>query len=459
MTATSPPLNDVPAGGSPSAVAQPDATAASWYGLTVLIIVSLFGVLDRQVFILQAEPIRVALSLSDFQLGLLQGLGVSLFAAIVGYPIGWLADRYDRRWVLACCMALWSLAVVGCGLAQNFTSLLIGSAVVGAGEAALLPVCFALIPEMFRNSKRQLANSLNQVAGRVGTGLVIALCGYLTVFADSARPYLPQALQGLETWRLTFFAAALPAPVFFLLLVTLPVRGRAAPRARVDATGMVAAPGIELLTFLRANRAGLGGLLAGIALAVCAFAAIAVWLPVSAMRDFGATPVQVGNALGTATLVAALVGLVFSTYGLRWLRTRVGVGLPVVGLALSCGLAGLTALCMPLAHSANALFVIFGLTMTFAMLGVMTYPTALQEAAPAHLRARIFAISGVLGVAFPSLVPPLIGLISDQFSGRPGSLLWVTALSTGFFFLTSAIVLTWASRHYAAALRSAAEHA
>ena len=103
---------------------EPDATAASWYGLAALTLITLFSVADRQVFVLQAEIIRVQLALTDFQLGMLQGLGVSLSVAIATYPIGWLADRYDRRWVLAACIMLWSLAVAACGLAQGYACLL-----------------------------------------------------------------------------------------------------------------------------------------------------------------------------------------------------------------------------------------------------------------------------------------------------------------------------------------------
>ena len=124
---------------------QPDATAASWYGLAALIVVSLYGFVDRQVFVLLAEPIKLSMKLSDLQLGLLQGLGVAVFAAIVSYPIAWLADRFDRRVVLSACIAVWSLAVIACGLARDFNELFVASAIVGAGEAGLTPIVFALI--------------------------------------------------------------------------------------------------------------------------------------------------------------------------------------------------------------------------------------------------------------------------------------------------------------------------
>jgi MFS family permease len=442
---------------------QPDATTASWYGLAVLIVVALYGVVDRQVFVLMAEPIRVNMGLSDFQLGLLNGLGVSLFAAVAGYPIGWLADRYDRRVVLACCIVVWSLAVVACGLAEGFTALFLASAMVGAGEAGITPIMFSLIPEMFRNAKRQFANSLNMVVGRLGVGLVIAFCGLLSQIADASRPYLPAAMQDMENWRLTFFWAALPAPLFVLLLLWLPVKGRATvPSGLLAAesqtsTGMP--PGLGIAAYWRAHGANLGAIFAALTVSTMGLVAVAVWLPVVAMRQFAVTPVQVGNAMGLATFVASAVGLLFTVFGMRWLAPRVGARLPVIALAVACATSGLALLLLPLATSSDGLFFIYGLHMTLLMMGLMTYPTVLQDLSPAHLRARMVAIFGVLAVVLPSLMPPFIGALSDQFKQAPNGLLMVTVASGAVLLVLSSALYLWGARDYEATVKAAADAA
>jgi MFS family permease len=453
---------------SPSA--PPDATPASWYGLAVLIVVALYGVVDRQVFVLMAEPIRVNLGLNDFQLGLLNGLGVSMFAVVAGYPIGWLADRYDRRVVLACCIVVWSLAVVACGMAQTFSALFLASAMVGAGEAGITPIMFSMIPEMFRNAKRQFANSLNMVVGRLSTGLLIAFCGLLSQIADASRPYLPAAMQGMENWRLTFFWAALPAPLFVLLLLWLPARSRAVEaRANEPNADMAAPPSdaavarrstpVSVVAFWRAHATHLGAIFAALTVSVMGLVAVSVWLPVVAMRQFGATPVEVGNALGGATFVASAAGLLFTVYGMRWMAPRVGGRLPVMALAVACATSGLALLLLPLATSSNGLFIIYGLHMTLLMMGLMTYPTVLQDLAPAHLRARMFAIFGVLGVVFPSLMPPFIGALSDQFTQAPNGLMLVTVVSGAVLLVSSSALYLWGARGYEAIVRAAAEAA
>jgi MFS family permease len=204
-----------------SAVAAPKARRWAWYALAVLVATNLFAMVDRQIFLLLAEPIRKALALSDLQLGLLQGTGIALFTALASYPLGWLSDRLDRRWVLASCIAVWSAAVLACGMAQDFVQLLLASALVGAGEAGLGPIVYALIPLLFFGAQRQLANSIFAVTAVGGGALALALSGQLVTWVESARPSLPMALQGLEGWRLSFFAAAMPAPLMILLVLTI----------------------------------------------------------------------------------------------------------------------------------------------------------------------------------------------------------------------------------------------
>ena len=55
---------------------------------------------DRQVLPAVQEKIREEWNLSDTQLGWL-GTAFILLYAVVGLPLGRLADRWNRRWLLA----------------------------------------------------------------------------------------------------------------------------------------------------------------------------------------------------------------------------------------------------------------------------------------------------------------------------------------------------------------------
>jgi len=76
--------------------------------------------------------------LSDTQLGLLTGLAFALFYVTLGIPIARLADKTNRKKIIAWSLAIWSAMTVVSGRALNFSQLLLARIGVGIGEAGLL---------------------------------------------------------------------------------------------------------------------------------------------------------------------------------------------------------------------------------------------------------------------------------------------------------------------------------
>jgi hypothetical protein len=71
-----------------------EGMGTAWHGLAVLVVATIFGAVDRQILVLLAEPVRRTLGLSDTSLGMIQGIGITLFAGIAAVPVGWLSgDR------------------------------------------------------------------------------------------------------------------------------------------------------------------------------------------------------------------------------------------------------------------------------------------------------------------------------------------------------------------------------
>jgi MFS family permease len=85
------------------------------YSLLTLLAVLLLST-NLQIQNLLPEPIRAELKLTNTQLAQLHGMTVVLFGALAAFPIGWLADRWDRRWVLLLCVMFWSSAIYAGGL-------------------------------------------------------------------------------------------------------------------------------------------------------------------------------------------------------------------------------------------------------------------------------------------------------------------------------------------------------
>ncbi len=71
------------------------------YALGVLVVVYTFNFIDRQILSILLEPIKQDLGLSDTALGMLTGFAFALFYATLGIPIARLADRGNRRNIIA----------------------------------------------------------------------------------------------------------------------------------------------------------------------------------------------------------------------------------------------------------------------------------------------------------------------------------------------------------------------
>jgi len=91
--------------------------ARAWWAVAVLTFTYIVSFVDRTILGLLIEPIKVDLSLNDTQMGWLAGPAFGVFYAVMGLPLGWLADRISRRGLIAVGAALWCAATAACGLA------------------------------------------------------------------------------------------------------------------------------------------------------------------------------------------------------------------------------------------------------------------------------------------------------------------------------------------------------
>ena len=119
--------------------------AYAWYTVVLLTLVYVVSFIDRYILGLLVQPIKADMGLSDTQIGLLLGPAFALFYTTMGIPLGWLADRTRRTWIIGVGAALWSVATMACGLAKNFGQLFVGRIAVGVGEATLSPCALSMI--------------------------------------------------------------------------------------------------------------------------------------------------------------------------------------------------------------------------------------------------------------------------------------------------------------------------
>jgi MFS family permease len=175
---------------------------------------------DRQVLPAVQEKIRREWNLSDSELGWL-GTAFILLYAVVGLPLGRLADVGPRKWVLAAGVALWSVLTVASGFAWNFWSLFALRLGVGVGEASCAPASGSLIGDLVPAKWRARAMSLFMLGLPLGLALSFLVSGTIAQRVG---------------WHEAFYVAGLPGLLLAgaALFVADPPRGGADPHAHAQ---------------------------------------------------------------------------------------------------------------------------------------------------------------------------------------------------------------------------------
>jgi len=178
------------------------------------------------------EPLRHEWGLTDTQIGWL-GTAFTLLYAVVGLPLGRLADQRRRTRLLALGVALWSALTFASGLCRNFVSLFAARLGVGVGEAACAPTAASLIGDLFPPLERARAMSVFMLGLPAGLALSYVVSG---------------AIAQHFGWRYAFFVAGMPG----LFLAMLIWRAREPARGWAEAVPVGAArrPGSPYIVVL-----------------------------------------------------------------------------------------------------------------------------------------------------------------------------------------------------------------
>lgn len=143
----------------------------AYSALTVLTVVYLNSFFTRQIVAVLGVDIREAFQLENLQVGLLYGTAFSFIYAIAGIPMGRLADRISRRWMVAIGLLVWSLMTVLSGFATSFAFLIVARFFVGVSQSMLSPAVYSLLAEMFSPKKRATIFSFYASGIFLGIGL------------------------------------------------------------------------------------------------------------------------------------------------------------------------------------------------------------------------------------------------------------------------------------------------
>ena len=160
-----------PVSSSDSGGAWP-SPARAWALIVLMALASVVSQFDRTVINLTVGPLKQAFSLNDTQFAMLQSVAFGIFYTVACIPLGWLADRYQRRVIMAVSLAFFSLFAIGSGLARSYTQLFLTRVGVGRrrghGHSGRAFDDERLLPA--REARPRRGRVLHERAGRAGRG-------------------------------------------------------------------------------------------------------------------------------------------------------------------------------------------------------------------------------------------------------------------------------------------------
>ncbi len=404
------------------------------YTVGLLTLIYTANYVDRQIVAILLQPIKEEMLLSDTQLGLLSGLAFAIFYATLGIPIAYMADRYSRKKIIISALTLFSIMTYVCGLAQNYTQLLLARIGVGVGEAGTSPPSHAMISDMYAPSER--AGPLAIFALGINIGLFIAFLG---------GGYIAQHYG----WRAAFQLVALPGlAIAVLAIFTLRDPPRGMSDQKSDAVASAKAPSLLDVSLHMWRTKSIRQLTIATTLIITIGYGGVAWIPSYLHRIHGMSSAEIGYILAFIIgigggLGTALGGALADRLGKKDVRWNVWIimitsvcTMPFSIAAYLTDSAFWAIILMIPPVSVGALY--FGPSL--AMLHTLVRPDMRSSAS-----AITLFINNIIGLG---VGPLAIGLLSDGLMPNYGDKALPYAMSI------MALITLWAFVHFLFAARS-----
>lgn len=403
------------------------------YVLVMLTLVYVFNFIDRQLLVILQESIKMELKLSDTQLGLLSGFTFAIFYITLGIPIARLADKRNRKNIVAISLGLWSLMTAFSGMAKNFFQLLLARIGVGVGEAGGSPPAHAIISDYFPPEKRSTALSVYSTGIYLGMLIGFLMGGFLNDHLG---------------WRNAFFTMGIPG-VLFSTLVYLTIkepRKGATDKKHIEGTG---APAFKAVLHYLYDTKTFIFLALACGLNVFGIYGLLNWMPSFLSRIHGMQTSEIGVYLGLIFGIGGGLGTFIGGYITDYFgKTDKSWYLKIPALAIM--ISALTVAATFTFKNTFGMFLFLGVSTFLQSMYLGPAISVAHSMVPANMRALTSAILFfVLNLIGLGLGPLIIGMISDLLQPSFGieSLRWalyiiipVSVCSSILFFYTSKLL-------------------
>lgn len=416
-----------------------------WYVVFVLMIMQVLAYVDRQILVMIIDPIRQDLAISDVQISLLAGFAFAFFFAVCGLPLGWLADRYNRKLIISISVIFWSLATAACGLAKGFGQLFMGRVAVGVGEAGLIPASYSIVSDIFPPRRLTFAVAIMALGSPIGMGSSYLIAGLFASWVAETRTTILPLIGEVQSWQAVFIAVGLPGPVLALLLLTIREPRR---KGSIKTVQRSDAQSKTLTRFMRDHWQFFLCHILGVGISSMGGYAVFTWAPVSLMRVFGWSGAQTGAIFGLvvaasisiATIGGGLVVSHFYNKGMKDAHIRLFVYSGIFGSPL-----------VLIAYATGSAWVF--LAGTFLLLAVISnYAVAgfalMQIIAPNEFRGRLVALLMLSSTVIGSGLGPLFVAIFTDYVFRDDMMVgWSLGIALLIVYPAGALLFWNAARH------------
>jgi MFS transporter, ACS family, D-galactonate transporter len=376
----------------------------------------LINYIDRSNLSIAAPLLQEELHISNTQLGTLLSAFFWTYG-LMQIPAGWLADRFDVKWVFAIGFFIWSTATAITGLLHGFIAFVLLRIILGVGESIVFPSCSNILGRHFAESRRGFANALLMTGLSLGPALGILVGGKAV---------------GAFGWRAFFVALGLGGLLWLIpWIFWMPSRSAhyQHPASSED---------VGIIPILR-QRSAWGTSLGQFAVNYFLYFLL-TWLPSYLKRGRGFTMDEVAKYGALLFLMSAISATVWGKLSDRWIKAgstptlvrkgtlligHIGIGIALVLTALSQGTVFIGMLAV------TGVFLGIGCCSTWAVTQTLAGPTAC---------GRWTGVQNFVGNMAGWVAPVVTGILVDR-TGRYDLAFFITAAVAWFGALCWGVVV------------------
>ena len=372
----------------------PKPGAYAWFVVAMLFPVAVLNYLDRMIVATMRASIRADIPsiANDADFGVLMAAFMWVYAVLS--PLGgYLADRFNRRWMVVLSLFCWSAVTWLTGHARTFPEMAWARALMGVSEACYIPAALAMIADFHPGPTRSRAVGLHMSG----------------IYAGQALGGLGGYIAETTSWRNAFYWFGGAGLFYTLVLLSFlrdvtPARDAATPKRSLPL-------GNTLRDLMGAN--GFLLLVAYFTLPAVGGWAIKNWLPTHLATAFGLKQGPAGlSATGYVTLASLAGAVLGGMLADRWMQVSSR------GRILTSALG--TAVCVPallgLGFAPSLIVAIVGMVvfgLGFGFFDANNMPILCQVVRPEY-RATGYGMMNLVSISVGAGVTWAMGALRDH---------------------------------------------